>query len=370
MWTFLPYWVPTGKGRNGPMLPVRCASDEWPLFAQSTRCGWRPWTPQGGKPTLWLSPGKARLPAHLRHSRSRPATTALRRNRAWCLRLFETGGILVCTGATVVNEPAWKAVNRAHWDELVAVHLSPRGYDLTSLREGRRRLNAIEEAELWPVDGQYILHLQCHFGADTLTLAQRGATVVGLDFLPSAILAARRLADELGLADRARFVQADLYDAPTAIPEPAAFDMVFVTWGAIGWLPDIRRWAEIVAHFLKPGGLLYLAEAHPAALVFDDAASLSDGRPGFLVPYFSRAPVVLDVAHDYVDETATLVFHEIDAQVGRTDPRPSGGSLPAERGDATARCRREYHPHPKRRPGKISCRRVAPGEPPAEGARV
>ena len=80
---------------------------------------------------------------------------------------------------------------------------------------------------------------------------------------------------------------------------------MLVTWGAIGWLPDIRRWAEIVAYFLKPGGLLYLAEAHPAALVFDDDASLSDGLPGFLAPYFSREPVVLDEAHDYVDETAT-----------------------------------------------------------------
>jgi SAM-dependent methyltransferase len=169
------------------------------------------------------------------------------------------------TGATAVSEPAWKVANRAHWDELVAVHLGPRGYNLTNLRERRGRLNAIEEAELWPVDGQYILHLQCHFGADTLTFAQRGATVVGLDFLPSAIFAAGQLADELGLAGRARFVQADLYDAPTAIPEPAAFDMVFVSWGAIGWLPNIRRWAEIVAHFLKPGGSLYLAEAHPAA---------------------------------------------------------------------------------------------------------
>ena len=129
---------------------------------------------------------------------------------------------------------------------------------------------------------------------------------MGLDFSSPAILAADRLASELGLADRARFVQADLYDAPAAIPEPAAFDMVFVTWGAIGWLPDIRRWAEIVAHFLKPGGSLYLAEAHPAALVFDDAASLSDGRPGFFAPYFSREPVVMDEAHDYVDETATL----------------------------------------------------------------
>ena len=123
-----------------------------------------------------------------------------------------------------MSEPAWKAANRAHWDEKVALHLGPRGYDLTGLRAGRGCLNAIEEAELWPVDGSRVLHLQCHFGADTLALAQRGATVVGLDFSSPAIAAADRLAAEVGLADRARFVQADLYDAPAAIPEPAAFD--------------------------------------------------------------------------------------------------------------------------------------------------
>ena len=206
-----------------------------------------------------------------------------------------------------MSEPAWKAANRAHWDEKVALHIGPRGYDLTSLRAGRGRLNAIEEAELWPVDGKRILHLQCHFGADSLKLVQRDATVVGLDFSAAAIDAARQLASELGLADRARFVEADLYDAPKAIPEPAEFDMVFVTWGSIGWLPDIRRWAEIVAHFLKPGGSLYLADAHPTAMVFDDAASLPDGRPGFFAPYFSREPVVMEEAHDYIDETTTVV---------------------------------------------------------------
>jgi hypothetical protein len=85
---------------------------------------------------------------------------------------------------------------------------------------------------------------------------------------------------------------------------PRRIDMAFVTWGAITWLPDLRRWAEIVAHFLKPGGSLYLAEAHPAALVFDDAALLPDGRPGFFAPYFSGEPVVMEEDHDYVDETA------------------------------------------------------------------
>ena len=132
-----------------------------------------------------------------------------------------------------MTEPAWKAANRAHWDEKVALHLGPRGYNLADLRAGHGLLDTIEEAELWPVAGSRVLHLQCHFGADSLRLAQRGATVVGLDFSAPAIDAARRLADEFGLADRARFVRADLYDAPAAIPEAAAFDMVYVTWGAI-----------------------------------------------------------------------------------------------------------------------------------------
>jgi SAM-dependent methyltransferase len=187
-----------------------------------------------------------------------------------------------------MNDPRWTQTNRAHWDEMVKVHLNG-AYDLTDLRAWRGSLNAIEEMELWPVEGKRVLHLQCHFGRDSLILAQRGATIVGLDFSAPAILAADDLARELGLADRARFVQADLYEAPKAIPEPASFDMVFVTWGAITWLPDIRRWAEIVAFFLKPGGSLYLAEGHPAAFVFDDAAPLPDGRPGFFAPYFSRA---------------------------------------------------------------------------------
>jgi len=104
-------------------------------------------------------------------------------------------------------------------------------------------------------------------------------------------------------------VHADLYDAPAVIPEAATFDMVFVTWGAICWLPDIYRWAEIVCHFLKPGGSLYLAEAHPAAMVFDDAAPLPDGRPGFFAPYLAREAVVMEEAHDYIDDETTAVVN-------------------------------------------------------------
>ena len=204
-------------------------------------------------------------------------------------------------------EPAWLTVNRANWEERVGIHLAAPGYELASLRRGQGRLHPIEEAELGPVTGLRILHLQCHFGRDSLTLAQRGAQVVGLDFSGEAVRAATVLAAELGLSDRARFVEADLYRAPEAIPEAAAFDLVFVTWGAITWLPDIRRWAEIVAHFLKPGGSLYLAEGHPAALVFDDACRAADGRPGWFAPYFGGAALVIDDPRDYADPDARLV---------------------------------------------------------------
>lgn len=206
-----------------------------------------------------------------------------------------------------MSDHEWQSANRAHWDEKVAVHVGPGGYDLAELRAGQSRLNAIEEAELGAVRGQRILHLQCHFGRDTLILAQRGATLVGVDFSGPAIDRARSLAAEMGLASRVRFVQSDVYAAGEAVGEPASFDMVYVTWGAICWLPDIARWATIVAFFLKPGGRLYMAEAHPVAMVFDDAAATSDGRPGVFAPYFARDAVVTQEKHDYIDRTVAVV---------------------------------------------------------------
>jgi len=197
----------------------------------------------------------------------------------------------------------WREANRANWDERVEVHL--KAYDLRALRTGHGKLHATEETELGSVAGLRVLHLQCHFGADTLTLAQRGAEVVGLDF-SSAAISAQKLAEELGLASCPPFLHADLYDAPEAIGEPDAFDLVFITWGTICWLPDITRWAEIIAHFLKPGGALYFAEAHPAALVLDDETPCADGRPGFFVPYFQTDALILDDDRDYADPNVRL----------------------------------------------------------------
>jgi SAM-dependent methyltransferase len=209
-------------------------------------------------------------------------------------------------GDAAEAETDWRRLNRANWDERVPIHVRAKSYDLGPLRAGHGQLHAIEEAELGPVSGQRVLHLQCHFGRDSLTLAQRGANVVGLDFSEPAIAAARQLATELGLDGRARFVAADVYDAPAAILDAHAFDLVYVTWGALWWLPDMRGWARVVAHFLKPGGRLYLADGHPVAYVYDDAAKQADGMPGLFVPYFHGEPLLLDDKRDYADETARL----------------------------------------------------------------
>ncbi|HEY8289773.1 MAG TPA: class I SAM-dependent methyltransferase [Acetobacteraceae bacterium] len=206
-----------------------------------------------------------------------------------------------------MTEPEWRRLNRANWDERVPIHLhAPLHYDQTALQAWSTRLDPIAEAALGPVAGQRILHLQCHFGMDTLKLAQQGATVVGVDFSAPAIAAAQSLATALGLSDRTRFVEADVYDAPSVLPDQAAFDRVFVSWGALCWLPDMPAWSRVVAHFLKPGGWLALAEAHPAAYVFDDAAGSADGMPGWYAPYLARAPLHIDQQDDYADPDARL----------------------------------------------------------------
>ena len=193
--------------------------------------------------------------------------------------------------------PDWHAANLAAWDESVPIHLRSGFYDVAALRAGTARLYPIEHAELGPVSSLRVLHLQCHFGYDSLVLARQGAVVTGLDFSPAAVAAARALADELGLSPRARFVAADLHDAP------AAFDLVLVSWGALMWLPDIDRWASIVAHFLAPGGRLYLADGHPCALSLrcDDGPCF---RPD--TPYFAAGPILSDDPADYADPAATL----------------------------------------------------------------
>lgn len=202
-------------------------------------------------------------------------------------------------------EPEWRRLNRANWDERVPVHLGPRGYDLSTLRAGGRELGFVQD-ELGRVSGLRILHLQCHIGTDSLALARLGARVVGVDFSAPAIVAANALAAELGLDSRCQFVQSDVYDAPAVLDETGGFDAVFASWGTICWLPDVPGWAQVVTHFLRPGGFFYFAEGHPAALVLDEQPWAADDQPRFDWPYLSRSATVYRNASDYADPEAVL----------------------------------------------------------------
>ncbi len=157
------------------------------------------------------------------------------------------------------------SLNRAAWDTRTQQHLCSTFYDVDGWLAGQTSLKGIELPLLGDLRGKSLLHLQCHFGQDTLSLARMGATVTGLDLSPRAIAEARLLATRAGLA--ATFVEGDVYSAPKLID--GTFDLVFASYGTIGWLPDIAHWASVVAHFLKPGGRLVFAEFHPVLWMLD-----------------------------------------------------------------------------------------------------
>lgn len=192
--------------------------------------------------------------------------------------------------------------NRRSWDERVAIHRADRTgfYAIDGFLAGGKRLEAVETGVLDDLAGKRVLHLQCHFGLDTLILARNGAAVTGLDFSPAAIDAARRLAAETGLA--AEFVCADVYDARAAVP--GEFDIVFTTWGTICWLPDVLRWARVIAALLAPGGFLYFADAHPNMLILEE----HDGRlvPEYAIDTPPDRPLVFDEPQTYTGDPTPL----------------------------------------------------------------
>jgi SAM-dependent methyltransferase len=192
----------------------------------------------------------------------------------------------------------WLETNRANWDERVPIHVGGEFYDVEGFKAGQERLRPFEIAEVGDVAGKDLVHLQCHFGIDTLSWARRGARVVGLDFSGLAVEAARKLAAELSLD--ATFVESDVYDAASAL-DGHAFDVVYTGLGALNWLPDIKRWAGVVASLLRPGGFLYLSEFHPFSRVFgDDELTVT-------YDYFQEGPEVWDEAGTYANLEAETV---------------------------------------------------------------
>ncbi len=164
--------------------------------------------------------------------------------------------------------------NRDNWDELVAIHEKSKYYDLDGFKSGKSSLKSIELEELGNVSGKSLLHLQCHFGLDTLSWARLGAKVTGVDFSDKAIALARSLSKELGI--EAAFVCSDVYDLPKA--HSGKFDIVFTSYGVLCWLPDIGRWARVVSQFIEQGGTFFIVEHHPFVNVFYGEADAVDLR--------------------------------------------------------------------------------------------
>jgi SAM-dependent methyltransferase len=191
----------------------------------------------------------------------------------------------------------WLDANRAMWDERVPIHLRSTFYDVDAFLSGADTVRPFERDEVGDVRGRSLVHLQCHFGLDTLSWARLGARVVGLDFSEPAIEAARRLAADSGLD--ATFVVGDVYEAPEVL-EHRRFDVVYTGFGALNWLPDIERWAGVVASLVEPGGFLYLAEFHP----FSDVFGEHDLTVQF--PYFHADPIVWDDESTYADPSAVM----------------------------------------------------------------
>jgi len=185
--------------------------------------------------------------------------------------------------------------NRASWDARTPVHLASQFYDVDGWLRDRPGPRAREVEALSDVTDRSLVHLQCHIGLDTLQFARAGAQVVGLDFSPAAIDAARALAHTSGLEDRAEFVCADVHDAVDAL-DGRTFDIVYVSLGALCWLPSVDRWAEQAAALVARGGLLYLHDAHPLSWALDD----DELRVGHT--YFEeREPFVDDAGQTYTD---------------------------------------------------------------------
>lgn len=164
------------------------------------------------------------------------------------------------------NEQEYFKINNTAWNNKVPVHLSSDFYDQKSFLEGRNTLPEVDLALLGDIKGKSILHLQCHFGQDSLSLARMGAKVTGIDLSDKAIEEAQKLNNDLNLD--AHFICCNVYD--TLKYTDALFDIVYTSYGTIGWLPDLKRWAEVIAKSLKPGGKFVFVEFHPVIWMFDD----------------------------------------------------------------------------------------------------
>jgi len=195
------------------------------------------------------------------------------------------------------NLPDYININKETWNKKTAVHIASDFYNNEAFLNGKSSLNHFEIDLLGDVSQKKILHLQCHFGQDTLSLARLGAKVTGIDFSDQAIEKAKEYSKQLDLD--ATFICCDVYDTPNYLDEK--FDIVFTSYGTIGWLPDMDKWAAVVSHFLKPEGKFVFVDFHPVVWMFDD-----DFKEVFY-HYFKSEPIIEEETGTYADKKASLI---------------------------------------------------------------
>ena len=193
-------------------------------------------------------------------------------------------------------------VNRNTWNEKVKVHSKSDMYDLEAFKSGKSSLMPYELKALGAVNGKSLLHLQCHFGQDTLSWSRAGATCVGIDLSDEGIALAKALNEELQLD--AEFVRCNVLDTSKYVKD--TFDIVFTSYGVIGWLPDLKPWGNMIAERLKQGGTFYMAEFHPIVWMFD----YLDGKPIMKYGYMQDEPIYEEYEGTYANQGSKMTSKE------------------------------------------------------------
>lgn len=196
----------------------------------------------------------------------------------------------------------YSKINKDSWNRRTEIHYHSEFYNIKKFIEGESSLNGIELNLLGEIKGKKILHLQCHFGQDTISLNRLGAATTGVDFSDTAIKKAKELASKV--KSDASFICCDVYDLKNHLNEK--FDIVFSSYGVIGWLPDLDKWAEIITHFLKPGGEFILVEFHPVVWMFDD------GFKYIKYNYFKDDPIIETESGTYADKSANIELKSVN----------------------------------------------------------
>ena len=192
--------------------------------------------------------------------------------------------------------------NKETWNKKVSIHANSEFYDVTNFLKGKSSLNAYELDEVGDVTGKSLLHLQCHFGQDTLSWSRLGAKCTGIDLSNEGIKEAIKLNDQLELD--ATFIESNVYEVPEKVA--GEFDVVFTSYGVVGWLPDLKTWGEIIASKLKKGGVFYMIEFHPIVWMFDFLQT----PPKLTYPYLKSGVIYEEYQGTYTNSDSNITSKE------------------------------------------------------------